>query len=99
MATKVISKSYTQGQQSHEYQEVLSIDDVKLRLFIKRDAYEFQSYAYIEAFSKADLKWNSIHSIPYQEIKMKTSYVSPANAASFKADRDELVRVATELLA
>jgi hypothetical protein len=99
MATKTISKVYSKGQQSHNYLEVLSLDGLKLRISIKRDAYDFQSHARIEAFSKGEAKWNFIHAIPYAEIQMKTSYVAVASEASFKADRDELVRVAKALLA
>lgn len=95
---KTISKTYSKGQQSHNYQEILDIDGLKLRIRIKRDAYDFQSHAIIEAFSKTDAKWNQVHFIPYPEIKMNISYVCPASAASFKADRDELVRVAKALL-
>ena len=95
---KTISKTYSQGQQSHNYQEILKEGDLKLRIRIKRDAYDFQSYAIIEAFSKTDAKWNQVHSIPYPKIQMRVSYVSPASEKDFKGDRDELIRVAKEIL-
>lgn len=99
MTTKTISKTYSKGQQSHNYQEILSADGKKLRISIKRDAYDFQSYARVEALGNDEIKWNVIHSIPYTEIKMKKSYVSQASAADFADDRAELLRVAKALLA
>jgi len=98
MAERVISKIYSKGTQSHNYQEIVAIDNLKLRITIKRDAHDFQSHCFIETMRKMDGAWNVVHSIPYSEIKMKISYVSPATAEDFKADRDELVRVAKALL-
>ena len=95
---KTISKAYSEGQQSHNYLEVLTEGDLKLRIRIKRDAFAIQSYAHIEAWSPIELKWNNVHSIPEDKMKMRTSYVAQASEASFKLDRDELVRVAKAIL-
>ena len=40
----------------------------KLRIRIKRDSYDFQSFARIELWSETEGKWNFVHSIPYVEM-------------------------------
>ena len=97
---KTIDKQIALGRQSVQYTEILSIDNVRFKISIKSDSYSFQSYAKI--FRWDGSQWKSVHSIHYQlmqtphcmyvwkEIKYK-------NLQNFKADRDQLIKVATEV--
>lgn len=65
----------------------------KLRIIIKRNAYDFQSLAYVEVFSLHELKWNVIVEVPFTKA-LKVHVVSYVDRESkidlFREDADML---------
>ena len=62
----------------------------KLRIRIKRDSYDFQSYARIELWSEPLGKWNFVHSIPHPEM----ACVKSTFEGKMDEDAVELLRMA-----
>lgn len=98
-ASTVISLSVAPSGQNVLYTEILARPSgTKLRIRIVSNPYATQSYAVIEHWRGGE--WIQIHSL----TPMKTPiglYVSPESkrgADAFKADRDELYRVALAVL-
>ncbi|PQV65276.1 hypothetical protein B1R32_10113 [Abditibacterium utsteinense] len=62
----------------------------KLRIRIKRDSYDFQSFARIELWSETEGKWNFAHSIPHSQMAcVKSSF-----EGKMEEDAAELLRMA-----
>jgi hypothetical protein len=95
----MIDVELSKGRQSLNYQEIVKIGDDKVRIRIKSDSYDFQSYARIEVWGNEN-KWNNIHNIPFANMATPPElyYHSNANKRSFKVDRDKLIDVATSIL-
>lgn len=88
--TVIDNKEY-QGRQSHNLTRVLKTSNgKKLRICIKRDSYDFQSYARIELWSEPEGKWNYVHNIPYPEM----ACVQSALGGKMEEDARELLRMA-----
>jgi hypothetical protein len=71
MATSytIIDNREFRGRQSRNLVRIVKTEKGhKLRISIKRDSYDFQSYARIELWSDTEGKWNFVHSIPYPEM-------------------------------
>jgi len=95
---ETITKSIGAGRQDVVYTEVLHAGDHKLRVSIRSDAYAFQSWATVKRWDGD--KWHLVHSIHHSQMKTPHSmYVGPTPTdRSFRADRDELLRVASAIL-
>ena len=96
---KAISDRTWQGQQSWNREVIESIDKSKVRMTVKVDAYDFQSYAKAELWKESG--WVQVHKIPGQQLRtMKLiSYVArDVRPAAFQGDIDELRRVAMEVI-
>jgi len=97
MATKTISKSVFNADQSWFYNEILSLEGKKLRIEVRRNAYEMQSHAKVELWGGTE--WNQLYWLPGCQVKMKRSYVEKGiTEADFADDRKELLRVAKALV-
>lgn len=82
-------------------------DVYKLKLHVKVDSYDFQSYARIWVWNKEGLKWNLVHSIPYPEMETVKKEVfygrTPASMTeeekkAFKHDNQCLIMMAETIL-
>ena len=96
-----LHKTLSMGRQSANYQETLQLGTAKLRILIARDSYDFQSTAYLDAFSPTEMKWNRIAFIPHaiMATNKAVDYWARATEADFKADRDNLLAQARAILA
>lgn len=108
--TKTISLSINKGKQSVEYYEILIIESYKLRIKIKSDSYDFQSYAFIELWNGQE--WKEVHKIHYASMKTpyglssnqhnqgeKTSQqIFENNESYFNSDRLELLKIAKSII-
>ena len=104
---KIISQSFYQQGQSWQMVGIYEQQNgLRLRVHIKRNAYDEQSFAKLEVFSQTEKKWNLVHSKPIQQCACReTSYVlSPeeferrGHDDMMLVDRDLLVKVANEIL-
>jgi hydrogenase maturation factor len=95
---KLIKKEISKGKQDCNYEEILSMNDYKIRVSIKSDAYSFQNYARVFVFK--DLAWSQIDNIHYSQMKTKSelAYVSNVTENDFKMDRDALIKTAKKVL-
>lgn len=98
-----------QSQQSWNYEALHShakftpnvgSKDLKIRIRIKRDAYDSQSYALAEGFDPDRLKWQEIVSIPYPKmVCLKISYIADdVRAKDFLEDEQTLLNEVKVLL-
>lgn len=73
-----------------------------LRIRIKRDAYDFQSYAVVEIWSQHNQCWSQIAAIPYPHLAtLDCSYVDRDEDhvdRLFLVDADDLLALAGEIL-
>lgn len=90
--------------QNVDYEEVLRLTFTgdpahKLRIRIRSNFYSFQCWSVVERWDGA--KWHQLHKL--QDRKTDTGLAGrgrdKATAADFEEDRDELMRVAREVLA
>jgi len=95
---KKINSSFSKGQQSVTYKEILTIGKNKCKIVIKRDSYDFQSHANIEVFD--NMKWNRLDHIPYANMDVCIKNVYHVNAVEyqFANDRDALISLAKDIL-
>jgi len=95
----VINKKVSKGNQDARYTETIKTKGICIRIDIRSDFYAFQSWAHCSVCSEKDLQWNILVDIHYGIMKTKVgSYSKGPTEADFKADRDELVRQASEIL-
>lgn len=94
--------NFYNSQQSWFMKQHLEFKGKKLRVIIKRNAYEGQSSAIIQMLDPASGVWNTLASIPHSQMKANGSYVlkalSHSQSQSFIQDGRELVRQAKFLL-
>ena len=63
---ELIEEIISKGSQSVSYREIYKHDNFKIKLEIKSDAFDMQSYA--RAYVLKDLEWSLIYSIPYSKM-------------------------------
>lgn len=103
---KIIKEEYSTGTQSASLSKIIESDSgLKIRVDIKSDSYDYQSYARVSVFNKLGLQWNIIDTIPFSNMKTppKLYYqVKQQNptilAQYFSEDSKTLVKNAEEVL-
>jgi hypothetical protein len=99
---KTISRFVSQGQQSWELDGMYEHYEVKLRVLVRRNAYDRQSYAHCDVFSPTNLCWNRLVDIPFGVMQsLPLSYVENDRATVdryLSMDEAELLRLATALI-
>lgn len=98
MKITTISEQIGKGRQSIDAERIMRLENearaVKVRIKIKSDSYDFQSYARAEVFDQAALKWNQVASIHYSKMSTpsKLAYVKPTcNFSVFERDIQKLL--------
>lgn len=89
------------GNQSWHYQSLWKYGSERLRIDIRRNAYDDQSYARVDIWSRTDNRWNEIASRPFPMMRcLGLSYAqrTPARAADFDGDRIALLSEARIIL-
>lgn len=84
------------GGQSTQYEEHLVLKGEKIRITIKSDSYDFQSYAKAWVFNRSRLEWAPIASLHYGDMETPTGLAYKAsegwrNAGWYSADRCALI--------
>jgi hypothetical protein len=77
--------------------------DVMLRVSIRRNAYDEQSFARVEAFDKTKNEWNTIGSVPFtstacQEVSYVMRSLTPGQKALFERDAKRLLDLAMVII-
>jgi len=97
---KTIDRQIAQGRQSINFTEVIEFDGHKLRISIKSDSYNFQSYARISRWNGEE--WKQVHFIHFSEMKTPSGLCYQPNEKCdykhFINDRDQLIKVAKEII-
>ncbi|MFA7523703.1 MAG: hypothetical protein WCY71_12330 [Halothiobacillaceae bacterium] len=95
--------NFYNSQQSWFAQQHYELNGFKVRVTIKRNAYDDQSSAIAQVLDAKTPKWNTIASIPHPQMKSNGSYVikslSATQQATFKQDILTLINKAKMLLA
>lgn len=86
--------NFYNAEQSWFLKQHFEFKGFKVRVIIKRNAYDEQSSAIAQVLDSSVPKWNTIASIPFSQMKAHGSYVLKALAESHKRtfflDVDEL---------
>ena len=98
---KTIDRQIALSRQSVFFTEILKIGETRLKVSIESNSYSFQSHAKIMKWSGA--KWNVVHFLHHESMKTPhTMYVWDVKKTKepkhFMADRDQLIKVAKEVL-
>jgi hypothetical protein len=95
----IIEEIVYSGRQSREYKYTAKMNKgkqtFKVQVHIKRDSYDFQSYAVIDVWKDSALEWSRIASIPYSQMK---SLKGGNEATAFYSDRVHLMERAEQIL-
>ena len=106
---QTISEETRKGQQSIIYTSLLKVshkdETKKMKIFIKRDSYDFQSEATISVWSTATESWNKVASIPctkehtYNRISVYSDDFETGHAAMrMKIEAGNLINLAAEII-
>jgi len=95
---KMLNERVWNSDQSWNLERVLSFGEHRLRLRIRHNAYDFQSYGRIERWNGD--QWFVVHVIPGVSLKGKMSYTQRDITVKHfsQADIDELMTVAASVL-
>ena len=87
------------GTQSLQYKYTVKMTkgdkSYKVMVHIKRDSYDFQSYAVIDVWKDSALEWSRVASIPYRDMK---SHRGGDGKSAFLADKNKLMELAEQIL-
>lgn len=97
------TQSLRNGTQSLYAERIVRVGDLKLRAEVKRDAYDFQSYARVSAWTTKE-GWEIVTTIPFEKTLLKASVAyALAPLTDFAADArpvlDALVQLGIDTLA
>jgi len=94
----ISERCYNQNQ-SWNYERTVNVDGTKLRVQIRRNAYDMQSFARVHIWDGSN--WNVVCSRPISECTCKTiSYVQDKiNDGLFKSDADSILKEAMQIVA
>ena len=99
----ILEETINEGRQDVTARRVLSLGDFKVRLTIKSDSYQFQSFARAEVWNPATLSWNQVHSIHYAEMATPEGLCyhpnkSGLNITHFTRDFDRLLTMVKQII-
>lgn len=105
---KIIKEEYSLGTQSANFTKIIEGDNgLKIKIDIKSDSYDFQSYAKLSVFNSHELSWNIVDSIPFSNMKTPSKLyykIQPPSknanilASYFVSDTDTLISTAEAVL-
>ena len=99
----LLEETINEGRQDVTARRVLSLGDFKVRLTIKSDSYQFQSFARAEVWNPATLSWNQVHSIHYAEMATPEGLCYHPNKSGLKIthftrDFDRLLTMVKQII-
>ena len=96
---KTISERCYNQSQSWHYKKVIAIGKLTFKIYIRRNAYDSQSYAKVYIYDTIASKWNEIVSAPIMECECeKISYVHKGvRPSAFVNDACRLLDEAREI--
>lgn len=84
--TVILEETINLGRVDVTARRILSLGDFKVRLTIKSDSCQFQSFARAEVWSPATLSWNQVYSIHYSEMATREGLCHLPNKQGLKID-------------
>jgi len=97
---ETITSEIGKGSQDVLFTRVVRLTDgTKLRVKIRSDSYDFQSYARVHRWDGTE--WKLVHSVHYSKMATPAGLYVRFNRvadSTFKKDLDELLRVASAVL-
>ena len=97
----IITERFYNEHQSWIYEKVVKKGSLKLRVLIRRNSYDDQSYLRGYAFDAIHLQWNLLVDRPMKKESAKcyeVSYVQPREKANLKSFQDDAMAVIGEML-
>ena len=103
MNAKQISQQFYKQNQSWHYENILDCDGKKLKVHIRRNAYDKQSYLHGYIFDPVASKWNLIVSRPIEgancESVSYTDRKEVVNEGLFVEDSNSIIEELKEIIA
>lgn len=98
MKYELISKICNQTGNYWDFTKIVIISGKKIKVKIKRDAYDEQSYAKVELWSND--KWNHVYNVPIVKCHSKNiSYVQDKiDESLFEKDFEDLLNIAIKII-
>lgn len=99
----LMEETVNEGRQDVIARRILSLGDFKVRLTIKSDSYQFQSFARAEVWNPATLSWNQVHSLHYTEMTTPEGLCHYPNKSGLKIthftrDFDRLLTMVKQII-
>lgn len=96
----IIQADFNHTQQSWHYTQTVKVGDAKFRTRLKRDAYDFQSYAVIERWNGDE--WKEVISRPlstmlFKDVPAYAEQLTAEQKGLFEFDADALLLMAIEV--
>lgn len=98
---KRLTQHCWKGSQSWNYQATWDTGQHRLRVTFKRDSYDDQSYARVEALDPDRVTWNPLHHIPIREfssVHKIGAYQDGVTVRNFAAAEETILDEATKIL-
>lgn len=97
----VILEDLEHSQQSWNYTKVVKVGDTRFRIRLRRNAYDFQSYAIVERWNGEE--WKQVLSRPISEMLCKEigyyeELLTAEQKGFFEFDADALLKIALEIV-
>lgn len=99
IVTKQLSKRITTTRNDNEYKEIVELSTGKLKdthrfqIYIKRNTYDFQSYAAISRWNGT--KWEQVADIPYPHMHTPGFRSEGLKQEDFDLDAEDLLNLAS----
>ena len=96
-----IEETINKNGQSLIAQQIFKLNDFKVRLTVKSDSYNFQSYARASVWNPSEMQWNHVHSINYDQMSTEPAlaYAAfPVKMLAFNYDMKELLKMTKTIL-
>lgn len=88
-----ISQRFYNARQSWIYEQIVAIGPRRLRILIRRNAYDEQSYLRGYALDPEKLAWNLLVDRPIEGAACKSvSYIDAANQRPFDLDAEDVLK-------
>ena len=94
---ETISERFYNEHQSWNYERIVKYGSLKLRVAIRSNAYNEQSYLRGFAFDPVHLQWNQLVNAPMVK-SWKTSYVDDEHKANIERFRVDAMKIFGEML-
>lgn len=97
---KIIDTMVWKGSQSWNYKRLIDLGGHRVKIFFKRDSYDFQCEAHADRWDGA--KWHRVYSLPFSNTlfpgRVSAHQPKAATALDFESDYEKLVKLVGDII-